>query len=68
MTFSLDDCLEHIAEELEDALGGKAITTGRRGLVLQYESRDLMFRLIGSRIMSIRVSLKSGESENEEWD
>jgi len=59
--YGFNDCLEHIAQEMEVALGRKPKPVGARGRILQYESQCLLFKLIGSRIMNIRISLRTGE-------
>ena len=67
-TYGYNDCLEHIAREMEVALARKAKPVGIRGRLFQYESPSLLFKLVGSKVMNIRISLKTGEFEAEEDD
>ena len=59
-----NDCLEHIAQEMEVALEGKPRAIGIRGRLFQYESQSLLFKLVGSKVMNIRINLKTGERIN----
>lgn len=57
-----EECLGHIEGELEVALATRPQAVGTRGRILQYDSPSLAFKLIGSRIVGIRISLKYASS------
>ena len=57
--YEFDECLNHIAGEMEIALSRNGKPVGIRGQVFQYESPSLLFKLSGSRVMNIRISLRT---------
>jgi hypothetical protein len=58
VTFSFEECLQHIAMELAEALKGRPVSVSRRTPAVRVQSRNLVFTLIGSSVASIRISLK----------
>lgn len=56
----LDECVEHIAGEMEIALSRERKAVGIRGRLSQYESPGLIFKLVGSKVVNIRISLRTG--------
>ncbi|MDA0838936.1 MAG: hypothetical protein O2857_14240 [Planctomycetota bacterium] len=58
MPFDLDECVDHIEMELEEALKGDAKPAYTRSRMIALESPSLVFKLVGSKIMNIRISLK----------
>jgi len=57
--YELDECLNHIAGEMEIALSREGKPVGIRGQLFQYESSSLIFKLSGSKVMNIRISLRT---------
>lgn len=55
-----NECLDHIAGEMEIALGRKPKPIGIRGRLFQYESSSLQFKVVGSKVTNIRISLLTG--------
>jgi hypothetical protein len=56
--FSFDECLQHIVVELEDAFHSTPIPVSRRTPAVRLTSRNLVFTMIGSSVVGIRISLK----------
>tara|TARA_B100000949_G_C14232057_1_gene429414 strand:- start:546 stop:944 length:399 start_codon:yes stop_codon:yes gene_type:complete len=56
--FILSDCLDHISNEFEEALKSDSKPIGLRGRMVRMTSPSLIFKLVGSKIVSIRISLK----------
>jgi hypothetical protein len=58
MPFDLAQCLDHIQMELEEALKGSPKPAYTRSRMIALESPSLVFKMVGSKIMNIRISLK----------
>jgi len=58
LDFDFDECLGHIALELEEALMGTPVSVSRRTPAVRMQSRNLVFTLVGSSVAGIRISLK----------
>lgn len=57
------ECIEHIVSELRVALSRPGKCIGRRARIVQHDSPSLVFKLIGSKIVGLRISLKYNPSE-----
>jgi len=55
LPFHLEDCLEHIRDELKIALESEPTDIGRSGLT-EYRSTSLIFKLVGRRVLNVRIS------------
>ena len=64
--YKLDECLNHIAGEMEVALSRNGKPVGIRGQLFQYESSSLLFKLSGSKVMNVRISLRTSPFADEE--
>ncbi len=53
-----EDCVRQIISELEKAVNGKQKVCGESRKVIRMESPNLIFKRIGSKIISIRISSK----------
>lgn len=62
VSYGFGECLDHIASEMAIALSRKRKPVGIRGLLFQYESPSLLFKVIGSKVVNIRISLRTGPS------
>ena len=51
-------CYRHIIGELEDALESEPKPVGTRTTMIRIDSENLIFKLIGSKITNIRISLR----------
>jgi hypothetical protein len=58
VSFSFEECLQHIGMGLQEALKGRQVSVSKRTPAVRVQSRNLVFTLIGSSIASIRISLK----------
>jgi len=58
MPFDLEQCLDHIEMALEEALKGTPKPAYTRSRMVALESPSLVFKMVGSKIMNIRISLK----------
>ena len=56
--FDFDECVQHIIVELEEALMGTPVPVSRRTPAVRLTSRNLVFTMIGSSVVGIRISLK----------
>jgi len=59
--------IRHLAEELEIALQSEPVSVGVSGRMVQYHSPSLNFKMVGSKIVNIRISLRyyaTGEDED----
>lgn len=54
----MDECAGHIVSELEEALQSQPKPVGTAGRILQFDSSSLVFKVRGSRILGIRISLR----------
>ena len=55
--FDMDACLEHIVEELKIALKDKPVSLSKRRPLVRIQSGNLIFKLKGNYVTSIRISL-----------
>lgn len=73
--YGLDECLPsereisigHLVEELEIALQSEPVSVGVSGRMVQYHSPSLNFKMVGSKIVNIRISLRyyaTGEDDD----
>jgi len=60
---SVDDCLDHIALELETALGVTPRQVGSKGRLERRDTGTLIFTMKGSRITNLRISLRWNTKE-----
>ncbi|MBI2190909.1 MAG: hypothetical protein HYU36_02855 [Planctomycetes bacterium] len=56
--FRFEECLEHIVNELDEAMKSTPVSVSRRTPAIRIQSRNLIFTLIGSSVVGIRISLK----------
>jgi hypothetical protein len=50
--------IRHLAQELEVALQSEPKSIGVSGRMFQYQSPSLNFRMVGSKVVNIRINLK----------
>jgi len=55
-----EECLEHIGRELGLAMRSEPNSTGTASGMVEYRSPSLIFKMIGSKVVNIRISLKLG--------
>ena len=60
------ECLRHIVGELRLALRTVPKVVGTRRRLSQYESPSMIFKLVGSKVVNMRISLKYNSREPKE--
>ena len=58
LSFDFNECVSHIVLELEEALLSNPVSVSRRTPAVRMQSRNLVFTMIGSSVVGIRISLK----------
>tara|TARA_Y100000780_G_scaffold134019_1_gene120600 strand:+ start:79 stop:492 length:414 start_codon:yes stop_codon:yes gene_type:complete len=61
--FEFTECIDHMRSELEVAMQSTPIPVSRRTAAVRLHSHSLIFTMIGSSVMGVRISLKYSSRE-----